>query len=216
MAIIQKINSLATPVDRVEIQLDDGRKLLLPAELVLKQGLGRGDELSDEQMLRLEEENLSWSAREAALSLLSYRARSRGELEQRLQRKGYPPEVVERCLTELEDRGLVDDASFAASFVRDRIRGKPKGERRISQELRARGIDRTTAGSVISEVMEAENVTEVELARAAADRWRSRPGEEPLRARRRLYGFLMRRGFSGEAVRAVLEERGGSGEEQDS
>ncbi|CAN5809815.1 hypothetical protein BH23GEM6_BH23GEM6_17370 [soil metagenome] len=214
--IIRKIRAVAAPSDRVEILLDDGRKIALAAELVLKEGLLRGDELSDEQMLRLEEENQAWSAREAALNLLSYRARSRAELEQRLQRRGYASELVDRCLRELESRGLVDDTAFAVSFVRDRIRGNPKGGRRISQELRARGIDGATAGTVINDVMQAENVTELHLARAAAARWKPRPGEEPLRAKRRLHGFLMRRGFSGDAVRAVVEERAGADEEQPS
>jgi len=212
--IIQKISTRGASGDRLEIVMDDGRKIALPAELVIRLGMAAGDELSEEQLVRLEEKDLSWRAREAALNLLSYRARSRAELEQRLQRKGFPSELVDRCLTELESRGFVDDAAFTMSFVRDRIRGKPKGGRRIAQELRARGIDQDAAGPVIDEVMLAEDVTELDLTRAAADRWRARPGEEPLRARRRLYGFLMRRGFSAEAVRTVLEERTGSGRER--
>jgi SOS response regulatory protein OraA/RecX len=38
-------------------------------------------------------------------------------------------------------------------------------------------------------------------------RWCRRDGEDPQRARRRLHGFLARRGFGGEVIRAVLEER---------
>jgi SOS response regulatory protein OraA/RecX len=54
--------------------------------------------------------------------------------------------------------------------------------------------------------MEREEATELDLARAAAARWRPRAGEDPARARARLHAFLARRGFGGEAIRAAAAE----------
>jgi regulatory protein len=77
---------------------------------------------------------------------------------------------------------------------------------RLVQELRAKGVDAETAREAIGEVLESEEVSELELAREVVARWSPRSGEEPLRARRRLYGLLARRGFGGETVRQVMEE----------
>ncbi|HEX2205659.1 MAG TPA: RecX family transcriptional regulator, partial [Longimicrobium sp.] len=63
-----------------------------------------------------------------------------------------------------------------------------------------------TARAAIDGVLAAEGAGEADLARAAAARFRPRPGEDPARARRRLHDFLARRGFGGDAVRAVVEE----------
>ena len=100
----------------------------------------------------------------------------------------------------------MDDSSFAESFVRDRVRFKPRGARRLAQELRAKGVDAETAHEAIGEVMEREEISDLELAREVAAKWPRRAGEEPQGARRRLYGFLARRGFGAETIREVMEE----------
>ncbi len=193
--------------ERWEIRLDDGRTLDVSYEVLTRAGVGRGDELDEDRLRTLADEDVAWRAREAALNLLSYRARSRVELARRLARRAFPPDVVERCLDALEERGLLDDRAFSESFARDRVRGKPKGARRIAQELRARGVDPEIAEDAIREAMAGEGASEVDLALQAAARWRRKEGEDPQRAGRRLHAFLARRGFGGEVIRAVLQER---------
>ena len=55
-------------------------------------------------------------------------------------------------------------------------------------------------------MLSSEDVSELELARAAVAKWARRSGEDREKARRRLYGFLSRRGFGGDTVRQVMEE----------
>jgi regulatory protein len=151
-------------------------------------------------------------ARETALRMLAVRQRTAAELRQRLARKDYPADIAERCVTDLIERGLVDDGEFAASFARDRVRLRPKGKRRIVQELRARGVSAGDAESAVDDALESEGTSEVELARRAATKWSPRSGEDPRRARARLYAYLGRRGFSGEAIRAAVAARDEAGE----
>jgi len=193
--------------ERVHVHVDGQPRLTLSAELVLTLGVRLGDEVDEARLEELERRDQPWRAREAALSLLSYRPRSAAELRRRLARKGFDAEVVDACVETLGSVGVVDDAAFAETFVRDRVRLRPQGARRMRQELRARGVDAETASAAIDEVMEVEDASEVDLARAAAARWKPRPGEERDRARRRLHGFLARRGFGGDAVRTVLAEK---------
>lgn len=203
--------------DRVNVFVDGAFRCGLALEIAYGGGLRVGDEVTEERLAELERKDLLWKAREAALNLLSYRARSEAELRQRLRRKEFPDDVVEACLTELVEKGFVDDAAFSASFVRDRVRGRPRGSRRLVQELRAKGVELKTAASAVEETLAAEDVTELELARDAARAWarrafggRGRPAqmdaESRLAARRQLYGYLARRGFPGEAIRTVMDE----------
>jgi regulatory protein len=193
--------------ERVNVHVDGAFRLGLSAELVLGEPLRVGDEVSDARLAELEARDQAWKARDAALSLLSYRARTSVELKRRLKRKGFDEEVSTETVERLDRLGVVDDAAFAESFVRDRVRLKPHGVRRLGQELRAKGVDEDTARAAITEVMEREGATELDLARAAAARWKPRAAEEPARARARLQAFLARRGFGGDAVRIVVTEK---------
>jgi regulatory protein len=192
--------------ERVNVRVDGEFRLALAQEVVLRAGLRTGDAVTEERLQELEGEDLRWKAREAALHLLSFRTRTARELRQRLRRKGFPDEVTEACVAGLVERGLVDDADFAEAFVRDRVRFRPRGRRRLLQELRSRGVDPETAEEALGSVMEGEEVSELDLARDAVRKWSPRPGEDPQRARRRLYGFLARRGFGADTVRQILEE----------
>jgi regulatory protein len=192
--------------ERVNVHVDGTFRLALAQEIVLRASLRAGDSITEQRIQELEGEDHRWKAREASLNLLSYRPRTARELERRLRRKEFPEGVAESTVEELVDKGLVDDSAFAESFVRDRVRLRPRGRRRLVQELRAKGVDAETAEAAVGEVMETEEVSELELAREAVARWARRPGEDPQRARRRLYGFLARRGFGGETVRQILEE----------
>lgn len=192
--------------ERVNVHVDGEFRLALAAEIAYGAPLRVDEEVTEKLLRELEHEDRYWKAREAALNLLSYRARTAVELRRRLRGKGYEDEVAERCVQELLDRGLVDDASFAEMFTRDRVKLRPRGLRRLVQELRAKGVDAKTAHAAVDEVWEQEDVSELELARRAAGKWSPRAGEDPQRARRRLYGFLARRGFGGDTVRRVMGE----------
>jgi regulatory protein len=203
---ITAIKAQRRQTERVNLHVDGEFRLALPRELVLRRGLRVGDEVSDALLAELEHEDLLWKAREASLTLLSHRPRSARELERRLARKDFPADVAASTVEDLADKGLVDDSAFAESFVRDRVRLRPKGKRRLVQELRAKGIAPETAEAAVGEVMMREDVSEEELARAAAAKWSAKPGEDPRAARRRLYGFLARRGFGTDAIRLVMQE----------
>ena len=192
--------------DRVSVFVDGEFRMGLSAEVVLAAGLRVGDAVDDARLAELERRDLTWQAREAALRLLAVRPRSAAELARRLRMKGYGPEIGEEVIGRLRELGMIDDAAFAGTLVRDRVRLRPQGARRLASELRQKGVDDETARAAIRETMEGEETDERELARRATEKWRARPGEEPARARRRLHGYLARRGFDGEVIREILDE----------
>jgi regulatory protein len=203
---ITRIEPQQSSAERLNIHVDGEFRFALAAEIVLAEGLQVGTSLSDGQIASLEQRDSEWKAKEAALRLLSFRPRSAVELRRRLREKQFADEVIESCVARLVEVGLVRDEEFAGMLVRDRVRFKPQGRRRLMQELRAKGVDEETARGAVDEALEAEGVGELELARQAARKWRPRAGEERERGRRRLYGLLARRGFGSETIRAVMDE----------
>lgn len=192
--------------NRVSVFIDGAFRLGLALEVAHAAHLHVGDEVGEARLEELARRDRQWQAREAALRLLAVRPRSAAELARRLRMKGYEPEVAASVIERLRELGMIDDAAFANLLVRDRVRLRPQGARRLASELRAKGVDEETAREAIRDGMEYEETDERTLARRAADRWPRRAGEDAGRARRRLNGYLARRGFDGETIREVVDE----------
>jgi regulatory protein len=192
--------------DRVSVFVDGEFRMGVSMEIARAAHLRVGDDVTETRLAEVERRDRGWQAREAALRLLAVRPRAAVELSRRLRMKGYEPEVTDEVIERLRELGMIDDAAFAGTLVRDRVRLRPSGARRLASELRARGVDEGVAREAIRDTLEGEGTDERELALRAAEKWRTRPGEERDRARRRLHGFLARRGFGGETIREVMDE----------
>jgi SOS response regulatory protein OraA/RecX len=93
---------------------------------------------------------------------------------------------------------MVDDAAFAATFVRDRVRFKPRAASAGSpQELRTKGGGRGDGARGDPRRLRGRRVSETELAREAAASV-AEAGETATGAQT-LLRFLARRGFGGDA-----------------
>jgi regulatory protein len=132
-----------------------------------------------------------------ALNLLGYRARSEAELRERLRRYGYAEETIELVVLRLRELGYLDDAEFARLKAHQQAR--KYGPRRVSVELRKSGVKEDLAREVVQE--EFAGRSEAEEARAAAARRYNGRGSDA--EARRVYGFLVRRGYSAEVCAQV-------------
>ena len=166
----------------MRVHLDQGEPLEVALEALERLGLGMGDPLPPKRKHQLLDADAEVKVREAALNILSYRARTRAELKRKLMGKGFHLARVEPCLDRLEQRGLLDDGAVAAAFVRDRIRLRPRGKLRLTQELRAKGIPQDVAGRVVDDVLDQEEVTEGDLVRHVVSGWLSRQGAGTVQA----------------------------------
>lgn len=195
--------------DRVHVHLDGGHRMSLAAEIIQREGLRVGSLIDHERWAALEEQDAGYRARDDAVRLLAYRARSREELRRRLRRRDYADAVIEACLSRLEEQGYIDDADFARAFIRDRLRLRPGGRYGLERELRSRGVATETARRAIQQVFGEEEVNEEALALEEAERWMRGKGRraaaDPVAGRRRLHGFLSRRGFDPASIRLAID-----------
>jgi regulatory protein len=146
-----------------------------------------------------------------ALDALARASRSRADLDRWLRQRDYSVEEVQSALSKLESAGLLNDLAFARGFARTRLETRGFGPRRVTTELMRRGVSREIISQVLEELrLDAEaKVPEGEepvraIDAVAARRWRSLSKLEPAVARRRLQGFLARRGFESNEIIRVL------------
>ncbi len=142
--------------------------------------------------------DLLQKAKNYAFLLLKFRLRSENELRQRLEKKKFNTQIIERVLSFLKDKGFIDDKYFAKIWTESRVK-RPLGIRRLKQELIIKGIDKAIIDSQINEIKKDYPEEEI-VASIAKDRLNKLKGYDPQKARRRVYAYLLRRGFSPEVV----------------
>src|SRR3712207_5333474 len=172
----------------------------IDAEVALERGLREGVAFGPEELYEARLAGERALAMGRALHFLGYRARSLREVRDRLRRYGYGEETVEGVLRRLEELGYLDDEEFARTSTREKAR--LYGPRRVSAELRRSGVDAELAQNVVDE--EFAGRSEVEEVRSAAARRYNRGGSDA--EARRVYGFLVRRGYSAGVCSEVARE----------
>jgi regulatory protein len=172
----------------------------LDAGVAIECGLRMGAAFSWEELGRARVAGERPVAMGRALNLLGYRARSEAEIRDRLGRYGYAGETIEAVVGRLEELGYLDDAEFARLKAREKAR--KYGPRRVSVELRKSGVGEELAREVVEE--EFAGRSEVGAARSAAARRYNGRGSDA--EARRVYGFLVRRGYSAEVCAQVARE----------
>lgn len=185
--------------DRVSVYLDDefAFGVIMDVAMTLK----KGQMLTDDEIAQLQHGDTFNKAFTAALRYLGYRPRSQYEIEKYLTDKEYDEEVVEATVSRLYEYNYLDDEAFARSWLGDRERFKPKGERAIRYELKQKGV----ADDIITLVL--EDLNEDDSAWLAVqpklERWIVLDEQT---MKKKMMGFLGRRGFSYDAIRTVVEQ----------
>lgn len=140
-------------------------------------------------------------ARQIALRTLAARGRSVAEVKQKLRDRGIEESVVDEEVSRLITEGLLNDFDLAEQLVWSLQEHKKLGPVAIRQALIKRKIPSAIIDRVIPHASDIEPDVIEQLAR---DRMRSMSGLEPEVQKRRLVGFLARRGYTGsEVYRAV-------------
>ncbi|XP_068638956.1 uncharacterized protein [Aristolochia californica] len=102
-------------------------------------------------------------AEKLAIEALATRAFSVFELQKKLRAKKFPLAVIEAVIAELQERGLLNDYSYAESFSRSRWHSLSWGPRRIKQALLQKGVNEANANKAIKEVFEVSDHDQVSL-----------------------------------------------------
>lgn len=129
---------------------------------------------------------------------------TKNEMVQRLEREGFSAKSIKTTLEELIHSGHIRDRKYAENWIVRRQKSNPRGKTLLKNELVEKGIDRETAEQVVANVeIQDETKAALQIAQKRAKQYKRLPVHV---AKRRLHGFLARRGFGAETVRHVLEQ----------
>ena len=186
---IVEIRNVARGRQRLVV-LTDGREFIFSDEACERARIAVDDAATPALLEALDGAEHRVNAHEAALRLLSHRARSETEMRTRLAMRGIEPAAVEEEIVRLQRAGLLDDEKFARAWVEDRRRLAPRGRRMLRYELLGRGIEMAAVEQVTQDIDDREVAIQL-----AHDRARRASTSSYDSGAAKVGGFLRRRGF---------------------
>ncbi len=148
--------------------------------------------------------NSAEGARVYAFLLLKFRLRSEAELKGRLEQKGFSTSIAQDTVNFLKDKKFIDDRLFAKGWVNSRLR-RPLGLRRIKQELLVKGLDKQVIEDALAQAKKDYSESQI-VNKLAQQRFAKLTKVEPQKAKARVYGYLLRRGFSPDVVSQTIKQ----------
>lgn len=171
-------------------------------DILVRYRLMKDRMLDKSEIDKIRKEDERYRAYALAIQYLGAKPRTRKQIQQYLQRKEFEDENIQYALDRLEKEHIVDDEEYARQFASGRLRNSLKGRRWIKQELQQRGVSKEAAAEA-TDALDRE-VELIAAKKAAEKKARSLKGE--LRDRKRkLMGYLMRRGFPTDIVMEAIK-----------
>lgn len=187
---------------KFQIEIDGQPAFVLYKGELFRYHLEQDREIEECIYTEIVDEILTKRAKLRAMHLLQKMDRTKWELERKLQESGYPQVVVKRALEYVESFHYIDDKRYAAIYIQSQK--TKKGKARIKMELMRKGISAELIAEVFSET---ENEIDTrEAIRSLIEKKCSYSEEMDEKEKRRLYGFLLRRGFSASDILSVFRE----------
>lgn len=189
---------------RVNVYIDDKFAFGTSLEVVLKHGLKKDRELSQDEIGELEKESGVEKIYGRALRFTSLRPRSEKEIKLWFKRKNIDSPLTEEVFNKLKNIRLIDDETFAKWWVGQRREFRPRSKMALISELKQKGIVREIIDKVLREI---DTSSELEFAkRVALKKLRVLSGLPFDKKKKKLFGFLGRRGFSWETANKTIDE----------
>jgi regulatory protein len=185
---------------RTSIFLDGRFAFSVSAGVAAREGLECDQVLTDDRLDALAKSDRYERCLRVALNLLSYRPRSVTEVRGKLRDRGFDPQTLDLVLEALKARRLLDDSAFAEFWTGNRQAFSPRSRRMVRSELQKKGVAGETAAQAVESIDDERGAYQAAVDRVKSFRWSDRD-----QFRRRLGGYLQRRGFGYSVIGPALE-----------
>lgn len=211
---ITAINAQVKNPDRVSVSVDGAYRFSLDIFQLGELGVKVGSELSESELQTIENESRFGKLYGRALEYCLMRPHSAREVKDYLWRKtrdtkykardgqikertGDSTENADRVFRRLVEKGYVDDEKFARFWVQNRNQTKGTSLRKLTAELRAKGVESSIIEQALSD---GERSDDDELRKVIAKK-RNRYDTE-----QKLIAYLARQGFGYDDIKSALQD----------
>ena len=190
-----------TDAKRVEICLNGEIFLWLYQGEARSLSLTKGMILSEEQYENLLHGVIGKRAIKRAVHLIERQERTERQLREKLSLSEYPEEAVEDAVSYVKKRRYLDDERYTRTFIR--FHQTERSKMRLKSDLIKRGVSKDVIERCIEEECSSDEKAQI---RALLEKKGFSQSEADRNESRKMYQFLMRRGFRSSDILAVMNQ----------
>ncbi|MFN1835938.1 regulatory protein RecX [Balneola sp. MJW-20] len=211
----KKFDLLPAPVSSIQVQkknktrfsvfVNDTFLIGISDSALTRFNIRKGKEITRSLLQSLIDHEEQFAAREYMIGLLSRRDHSRKELYTKSIKKGFESSYLNDILDQLEQKGYINDRSFAEKFVHDKFEFRQWGPYKIRAELAKKGIYGEDADRALNIVLDKEDIVESMFGLISKKKARYLR-EDPDKRRNKIFDFLRRKGYDSSIILNHLDE----------
>lgn len=178
-----------------KIHFEDADSLILYYSETRGCQLEEGSVISVEMYEHLLKEVVGKRAKKRALHLLEQMDRTEQQLREKLMASEYPVSCVDEAISYVKSFHYLDDERYAETFTR--YKKEKMSRQQIKQKLMMKGISKDIISNVIEEEYDVDESAHI---RKLLEKKHFSSGDADEREFRRVYNYLLRRGFRGSDI----------------
>jgi regulatory protein len=198
-----KISSIRIKKIYCDIFFDNYESINIHKDVIINLNLFVDKSIDSVELEKIKKEDEYLRIKNSAFRILTRRANSEAELIKKLKRKEYSLPAINRVVSELRNKGYINDFNFAVRYSEMRL--KKYGWNRIKNELFRKGISK----EILPKIESAINIKTEEdyLIEIASKKLTSiiKKENDKYKIKQKLYGFLVRKGFDFEDSKNVVD-----------
>lgn len=185
---------------RCNIYLDNSFYCGLELETVMRHRLKIGASVSPEFLDEIQAESETMRALDKALNFISRSQKTKKQVEDYLESKGYLKKTIEAVLDKMSAYKFVNDQNYAKDYVKSA--SKNKGKRLISLELKRKGVSIDDMSEALNDI---DGETETEAATKIAEKYLKNK-EKTRENAVKCYKYLLSKGFDYETAKEAADK----------
>lgn len=191
---------------KVKVSIDYEFAFVLYKGELRTYGIKEEAEITQETYRMIVDEVLTKRAKLRCMYLLKRRDYTKNELIEKLRKEFYTEDVIECAIAYVISFGYVDDLRYAKTYIN--YASKTKSRKQIEFDLVKKGISKEDITASWEELCELDDLeSEEKLIRMLLVKKHYKKEDATMEERRKMIGFLYRKGFSLDKIYKVVSER---------
>lgn len=200
--LISSVEESGKKDGRLSVYVDNKFAFTMAEDDYLRLGFYEKKEISEEEINAVKYDINLRSAKNAGIKFLAFKLRTAKEVVDKLSSCGFEDEIAAMAVEILRAAGYIDDSLYAKKFVREKLKMKPCSKKLLRYELECRGVSKEDISNALDEV----EIDERETAEAITLKKFGKCDFKDEKVIRKIYSFLLNRGFGGEIIKNTIEK----------
>ncbi len=199
--LVTQLESVAK--NKYKVYLDEQFAFVLYKGELSRYQIALDQEITPQIQEQIVQEVLVKRAQKRVLYLLQRMARTEAEIRKKLKEGFYPEEAIDAAITYAKKFGYINDENYIRFYIEERKNSKSKKE--ILYKLMGKGVSKDTVLEIMETIYEEDS--EIDTIRALLRKKRYDPSCATDKEKQRIYGYLMRKGFTYQQIQKSISEQ---------